>query len=502
MSGNTERVPRRRKDTPARAREDETLYSREYALEQRPRKRTPERDRRRRDTESVPRKRAAESTPRKRSTETTPRKRSAEPATRRRDTESTPRKRSTETATRRRAAESTPRKRSAETTTRRRDAESTPRRRSADTTPRKRTTETTRKRATESATRRRSPRKRAAESTPRRRRARRTSPGGLLSRLAIVVLLLLALGKIGDRLVFQELQVVHPDQITADVPPLEEAISQVSDHVAAAAPDRAAQTDRKDGFYTILLAGVDDHNGGSDTVILMSVDSKQHRVFGLSIPRDTKAIVNGKPYKMNAAYKIGGMPLLARTISEQMSIPVDYTVEIDLAGFAAVIDAIGGVDFEVPLDMDYEDPAQNLEIHVAKGLQHLDGETALKVVRFRHNSDGSGYGDEDLGRIRTQQNFLKAAAKRLFSLNSLTKLDDMARIFQQYVKTDLTLLNLVWLAREGLQAGADGIQFATLPGTWKSPYIYTDAQQALAIINEHLNPWQDDRTLTDLKFPA
>ena len=450
MSGNTERAPRKRlshKDTPSRRQEAEMLYSREYAVEQRPRGRTPERDKRKRDAES------------------------------------TTRRRTTEAKTHRRDAESTTHRRATEAKTRRRDAEST---------TRKRATGATRKRATESAPRRRTV----------RRRAHRTDPGSLLSRVAILVLLLLALGKIGDRLVFQELQIVHPDQIAADVPPLEEAISQVSDHVAAAAPDRATQSDRKDGFYTILLAGVDDHNGGSDTVILMSVDSKQHRVFGLSIPRDTKAIIKDKPYKMNAAYKIGGMPLLAHTISEQMSIPVDYTVEIDLAGFAAVIDAIGGVDFEVPLDMDYEDPAQNLEIHVAKGLQHLDGETALKVVRFRHNSDGSGYGDEDLGRIRTQQNFLKAAAKRLLSLNSLTKLDDMARIFQQYVKTDLTLLNLIWLAREGLQAGADGIQFATLPGTWKSPYIYTDAEKALAIINEHLNPYPDDRTLADLKFPA
>ncbi len=426
MPGNTERAPRKRKDTPARARE----YSR------------------RRDTEPTPRRRSAEST----------RKRATESATRKRDTESATRKRDTESATRRRTAETT---------------------------------------------RRRAPRKRSTETATRKRRARRTGPGSLLSRVAILVLLLLALGKIGDRLVFQELQVVHPDQTTAaDVPPLDGGIAQVSDHIAAAAPDRAAQTDRKDGFYTILLAGVDDHNGGSDTVILLSVDSKQHRAFGLSIPRDTKAVLNGRPYKMNAAYKMGGMPLLARTISEQMSIPVDYTVEIDLAGFAAVIDAIGGVDFEVPLDMNYEDPAQNLEIHVAQGLQHLDGETALKVVRFRHNSDGSGYGDEDLGRIRTQQNFLKAAAKRLLSLNSLTKLDDMARIFQKYVKTDLTLLNLAWLGREAAQAGADGIQFATLPGTWKSPYIYTDAEKALAIINERLNPYLEDRTLDDLKFPA
>ena len=351
---------------------------------------------------------------------------------------------------------------------------------------------------------------------PRRKRAVRRNRFGIgLSHVAVAFLLLLALGKLGNRLLFQELRINHPDQMmsedTSAAPPLEEAVSQkklVSDHVNAAAerlnaaaPDHAAQQNRKDGFYTILLAGVDDHNGGSDTVILASVDSKQHQIFGVSIPRDTKAIVNQAAHKINAAYKSGGMPLLAQTVSEQMSIPIDYTVEVDLAGFAALIDAIGGVDFDVPLDMDYEDPKQNLEIHVSQGLQHLDGETALKVVRFRHNSDGSGYGDEDLGRIRTQQNFLKAAVKSVLSLNGLTKLDDIARIFQQYVKTDLTPQNLAWLAKEAFYAGANGIRFATLPGTWHSPFLYTDTEKALSIINEHLNPYQDDLTLDDLNFP-
>ena len=343
-----------------------------------------------------------------------------------------------------------------------------------------------------------------------RRRASRVGLRSLFTHVAILVLLLLAVGRLGDRLVFQELQVRHPDQISAEqaipgtlsvgdtLPPKK----AVSDHITAAAPERAAAQNRKDGFYTILMAGVDDHNGGSDTVILLSVDAKQHKLFGVSIPRDTKALVNGSVHKINAAYKIGGMELLSRTVTEQMSIPVDYTVEVDLNGFAAVIDAIGGVDFDVPIDMDYEDPKQNLKIHISKGFQHLDGENALKVVRFRHNSDGSGYGDEDLGRIRTQQAFLKAAAKQMASLSTLTKLDDMARIFKKYVKTDLNLPNVAWLGRVAFYAGADGIQFATLSGTWKSPYLYTDAEKALTLINEHLNPYQDDRTPDDLHFPA
>ena len=356
-----------------------------------------------------------------------------------------------------------------------------------------------------------------------RRRGRAARPGFLsaLTRLTMTVLLILAVGRIGSQLLFQELRIEvrrMDEAVPETAAPIEESVSQkklvssqltaVSDPLAVSAPDSEArmladaQRNRKEGFYTILVAGVDDHNGGSDTVILASVDAKNHKIFGLSIPRDTKAIINGKARKMNAAYKNGGMRLLAETVSEQMSIPVDYTVEVDLEAFAALIDAIGGVDFDVPLDMNYEDPKQNLQIHISKGLQHLDGATALKVVRFRHNSDGTGYGDEDLGRIRTQQNFLKAAAKSAFSFSTLTKIDDMARIVQKYVKTELTLPNLAWLAKEALYAGPEGIQFATLPGKWMSPYIYTDREGALELINAHLNPYKTDRTLEDLHFPS
>ena len=81
----------------------------------------------------------------------------------------------------------------------------------------------------------------------------------------------------------------------------------------------------------------------------------------------------------------------------------------------ALVDAIGGVDFDVPINMDYDDPIQNLSIHFKKGVQHLSGADALRVVRFRHNNDGSGYGSEDLGRMATQQKFLKAVAKKMLT---------------------------------------------------------------------------------------
>lgn len=253
--------------------------------------------------------------------------------------------------------------------------------------------------------------------------------------------------------------------------------------------------ERKPYFYTILVSGVDDGNGGSDTNILVAVDTVNDYVYGVSIPRDTKAAIRGKNHKINYAYNAGGMELLADTVSDQLGIPVDYTVLVNLKAFQALVDTIGGVDFYIPIDMDYEDPYQDLSIHFSKGMRHLNGEEALKVVRFRE-----GYASQDIGRMRTQQDFLKAIAKKMLTPASLTKLDNFCKIFIQYVKTDLTVGNLVWLGGEVIGMGSESIEFATLPGDWKSPYIYLNQAEVLAMVNEHLNPYVEDRTAQDLNI--
>ena len=255
---------------------------------------------------------------------------------------------------------------------------------------------------------------------------------------------------------------------------------------------------RKEDFYTILVSGVADGNGGSDTNILVALDAANNYIYGVSIPRDTKAYFNGKNHKINAAYNTGGMELLSDVVSEQLGIPVDYTVLVNLKGFEALVDAIGGVDFYIPVDMDYDDPYQGLSIHFSKGTRHLNGAEALKVVRFRHNNDGTGYGSEDIGRMQTQQAFLKAVAKQTLTLSNLDKLSDFVKIFQNYVETDLTINNLAWLGKEAIEIGAENIDFSTLPNDWKSPYIYLDPEETLVLVNQYLNPYVEDRVMEDL----
>lgn len=152
-----------------------------------------------------------------------------------------------------------------------------------------------------------------------------------------------------------------PEQKAAELPAQSAASdtdSQQSPEEQAAQEALRSHLERKGGFYTILLSGLDDDNGGSDTNILVAVDTVNGYVYGVSIPRDSKAIIDGKARKINYAYNKGGTELLADTVSEQLGIPVDYTVSVNLKGFTALVDAIGGVDFDVPINMTMTTPSR------------------------------------------------------------------------------------------------------------------------------------------------
>ena len=292
-----------------------------------------------------------------------------------------------------------------------------------------------------------------------------------------------------------------PEQKAAELPAQSAASdtdSQQSPEEQAAQEALRSHLERKGRFYTILVSGSDDGNGNSDTNILVAIDTVNGYIYGTSIARDTKAVWNGKNHKINAAFGSGGMEKMAEVVSDQLGIPVDYTVSVDLKGFAALVDAIGGVDFDVPVNMDYEDPYQDLYIHISKGMHHLSGSEALKVVRFR-----KGYATQDIGRMETQQKFLKAVAKQTLTVSNLGKIDEFVKIFQKYVKTDLTLGNLAWLGKEAISIGADNIEFSTLPGVWNDHdnFIYLNKDDVLTLVNEHLNPYVEDRTADDLNIP-
>ena len=266
---------------------------------------------------------------------------------------------------------------------------------------------------------------------------------------------------------------------------------------------QTADDGRKADFFTILVGGLDDENGGSDTNMLVALDAAGGAIHVVSLPRDTLLNVDWTVKKLNNAYHHGGIDGTMAQVSNLLGIPVDFYITVDLQAFVELVDAIEGVDFEVPLDMDYDDPYQDLHIHFEKGMQHLNGEEALQVVRWRQNNDGTGYATADIGRIGTQQAFLTAVAQQTLQLSNWDKIPAMAEIFQKWVDTDLKLSNLVWIGEQALTMGSENIAFHTLPGDgagWYKggSYYVLDPEATLELINTYCNPYTHPLTLDDM----
>lgn len=254
---------------------------------------------------------------------------------------------------------------------------------------------------------------------------------------------------------------------------------------------------RKDGMYTFLICGTDDGNGNTDTIMVASYNVKDKKLNIVSVPRDTMINVSWSIKKINASYGVGGVERLKTELARIMGFTVDYYIKIDLTAFVKVVDTIGGVDFDVPVNMDYDDPTQNLHIHIDKGMQHLTGEQAVGVVRFR-----KGYPDADLGRIKTQQAFVKAVADQTLQIQNVAKINQFAQIFSDYVDTDLSVGNLIWFAQEFMKLGSSDIRFFTMPnstGTYHNQsYVTLHEDELIEMINEYFNPYTENVTAANL----
>lgn len=274
------------------------------------------------------------------------------------------------------------------------------------------------------------------------------------------------------------------------------------------APDDVEEPklERKEGFYTFLIVGIDKVGSNTDVLMVASFDSVNKEAHVINIPRDTIVNVERKVKKINAAYAKGGIENLKEEISTLIGFKPDFYMMIGLDGFVNLVDAIGGVDFNVPIDMDYDDPSQDLSIHFKKGLQFLDGKSALEVVRFRHNNDGSGYPREDLDRIKTTQKLLTTVAKKMVNLKTLLKINELVDIAVKNLKTDLTAGEMLWLAKEALGVDTEnGLHFYTYAEQSCMynglSYVYAEEEKALALINSSINPYTTDITDLDLIKP-
>ena len=221
----------------------------------------------------------------------------------------------------------------------------------------------------------------------------------------------------------------------------------------------------------VLILGIDDGDNEfkdapkrTDVMLLASFDPVKNDVAILSLPRDTRVKIPGNQGldKINHAYAYGGVPLAKKTVANLLMVPIHYYVLLNWQGFIEVIDTIGGIDYYVENDMDYEDPYADLSIHIEHGFQHMDGKKAGEYIRFRNDEMG------DIGRVQRQQRFLKALASEMFSIGNVVKVPTLINSVEKHLKTDMDFLTIVKAANSFKVFGGEKVRAQMLYGDFQT----------------------------------
>lgn len=223
--------------------------------------------------------------------------------------------------------------------------------------------------------------------------------------------------------------------------------------------ESSGETSTQIGNLNILFLGLDsaDDTHRSDTIFVLGVNPAKNRITMVSIPRDTRVLLDGRPRKINEIFPRYGAQALSSLIEDLMGIKISRYVRVDFNGFAKVIDALGGVEVEIDRPMHYDDNYGKVHIHFDPGKHHLDGQQALNYVRFR------GGPTADLGRIRRQQRFIKVLIEKGLSPSSYPSLPQAVREVFAHFETDFSASEIIALIR-GFESLKPSIQTASLPG--------------------------------------
>ena len=314
------------------------------------------------------------------------------------------------------------------------------------------------------------------------------------------------------------MEIKQPEPTPVVVPEIEEEAEEVTQFVPPVTIKEETKVDEetgeettveveipashKEGFYNILIVGTDDDGTRTDTIMIGRLDVKEHTVALMSIPRDTLISGNYTVPKINGVYGSAGrgengIAALKSKLAQLLGFEVDGYAMVNLDAFVELVDLVGGVKFNVPQRMYYSDPSQDLYIDLQPGLQHLDGEKAMGLVRFR-----KGYASQDIQRTKVQQQFLQALAKKCLAISNLRKIDDMADIFLKHVTTDLTLGNLVYFGKELLKCDIEKMYSYTLEG---EAVMVGDAScyavylnKTLQAVNGYFNPYDAEITSSNV----
>ena len=309
--------------------------------------------------------------------------------------------------------------------------------------------------------------------------------------VVLLILLFLILGAIvAQNALFRPPEIVETQTVEADSP-------------KTSSKPLASNSKRKDGVYTFMIIGMDKVAYNTDTIMVGRMDTINHSVEIVNIPRDTYVNVRTKIKKINSIYPYAvtkgenGVKNLRRGIEKLVGFPIDSYAFIDIVAAAKIVDTVGGVDFDVPVNMHYDDPGQDLHIDIDKGMQHLDGEDFVKVMRFRNT-----YQQGDLDRIKVQQDLLSALSDKLLSAGNIKNIDELLNIYDKYVETNLTKNNLYFYLQQFLLMDSESVHFQMMPNTPSMvdelSYVFINEEEWLKMVNDKLNPYKTNIALSDL----
>ena len=219
-----------------------------------------------------------------------------------------------------------------------------------------------------------------------------------------------------------------------------------------------------------LLLG--DNQGLTDSIMVCSYDPKTQEAAMLSIPRDTFIGKNKKRAtasdKINSLYQGKNADAIMEEVSNLIGIDLKYYIVVETDALIELVDTIGGVTFNVPIDMKYDDPVQNLHINLKAGEQLIDGKKAEQLLRFRHNNNGTSYsyeyGDNDYGRMRTQREFIMAALSQTLKASNILKITELLDIVKENVKTNMDFDSIRDYIPYVVEFNTDNLKTGALPG--------------------------------------
>ena len=276
------------------------------------------------------------------------------------------------------------------------------------------------------------------------------------------------------------------------------------------------ETKKNLGEFKCLVLGISTDEEGAlltDTIVVASYNPNTQKATLLSIPRDTYTGKNPKKAtayeKINSVYSRNEDPQdVLDEVNELTGLNLQYYVIVKTEGFIKLVDAIGGVTFNVPIDMDYDDTSQDLHIHLKAGEQVLDGDKAEQLVRFRHNNDGTTYpeeyGNNDIGRMRTQREFIMEVIKQTAKVENIFKLGQILEVAEENVTTNVDFNVAKDYIPYAVEFNTENLLTASLPGTtppWNQTngvsIFVVDEEETQSLIQELFYDRDLDQTTTE-----